>query len=586
MANNLASAPADTSAMYFLDLPAEIRNHIYCELYEHPEPILVTTIGHDLGRIKLHRRMGDGNGKLPIERFHHDNETARSHQPGLSLFQTCRQISREAASVFYADNTFLITIERPRTGRKHDPNCAYGSQLLESWLRQLGGQGVLIKKICLDLDAMCRIRCTLGTARQHQGGRDAQQVVNSEDFMFLPFLKVVWKHKLRADINVARTGPRYHRPSGQPAPYEPFRVLAGMSTVLNSLCKDDLDIARFSRTLGCIALKEDGSGGDIVYRTTGKHNHLREKPDGMVVIERMRGNAGPRSHSCNYTTKQFSLGPDGKLYMEQDTTLLKLPHHIRSKIWEYITSDPEAHVVEINSTASFRDVASLLYISQNIRRQNAADYLIRGLTLKMSHTSADPMYLPVTKIERLLDTSVEYHPYGLPLVPRQPWWRIGSEVDLTFKLDLKLDTPTELADIRINILDFVIASSRTWNTTPVTFTLSAPTAEHQEVTMELGLLRTRVLKALKLYAKRFPEPDEICPEVWGDGYGQVVEVAPKWLTDAIDIDGKGLEDGTVNKQDVDRSMPSIAPQDTQDVRQLHSTIRDLAGTFRSWQKVR
>lgn len=64
MSDNLVSAPTDSSAVSFLDLPAEIRNYIYTEVYEHVDPIVVTNFGHGSGRIKLHRRLGDRNHKF------------------------------------------------------------------------------------------------------------------------------------------------------------------------------------------------------------------------------------------------------------------------------------------------------------------------------------------------------------------------------------------------------------------------------------------------------------------------------------------------------------------------------------------
>jgi hypothetical protein len=65
MSDNLASAPADPSVLSFLDLPAEIRNFIYAEVYEHVDPIVVTHIDRTFGPVTLHRRMGDRNGELP-----------------------------------------------------------------------------------------------------------------------------------------------------------------------------------------------------------------------------------------------------------------------------------------------------------------------------------------------------------------------------------------------------------------------------------------------------------------------------------------------------------------------------------------
>jgi hypothetical protein len=65
MSDNLASAPPDPSALSYLDLPAEIRNFIYAEVYEHADPIVVTHFDRTFGPVTMHRRMDDHKGELP-----------------------------------------------------------------------------------------------------------------------------------------------------------------------------------------------------------------------------------------------------------------------------------------------------------------------------------------------------------------------------------------------------------------------------------------------------------------------------------------------------------------------------------------
>jgi hypothetical protein len=55
---NLASAPADPSVVSFLDLPTEVRNAIYVELYEHADPIIVTACQAKIPYIKTAQRRG------------------------------------------------------------------------------------------------------------------------------------------------------------------------------------------------------------------------------------------------------------------------------------------------------------------------------------------------------------------------------------------------------------------------------------------------------------------------------------------------------------------------------------------------
>jgi hypothetical protein len=87
---------------------------------------------------------------------------------------------------------------------------------------------------------------------------------------FLPFLKVVWKHGLRAQISIAHTFPP--KSMTFDTEYRPFLLATKMSRTAQALCNDDIHVARFHRTLGYIAIRDDGSG-DLVHWTTNTHDH-------------------------------------------------------------------------------------------------------------------------------------------------------------------------------------------------------------------------------------------------------------------------------------------------------------------------
>ncbi|KAF2275584.1 uncharacterized protein EI97DRAFT_467757 [Westerdykella ornata] len=76
------SHAADPSKASFLDLPPELRNRIYAQLFILPD-----------NYIRLTREN-------------------RTNVPSLTLLRTCKQIHDEAASVFYAGNSFYVAVER------------------------------------------------------------------------------------------------------------------------------------------------------------------------------------------------------------------------------------------------------------------------------------------------------------------------------------------------------------------------------------------------------------------------------------------------------------------------------------------
>jgi hypothetical protein len=95
MSDNLASAPPDPSALSYLDLPAEIRNFIYAEVYEHAEPIVVTHFDRTFGPVTMHRRMDDHKGELPC------------HLRSLNIHSLSRYVEKELRLTF--DSVSLCT---------------------------------------------------------------------------------------------------------------------------------------------------------------------------------------------------------------------------------------------------------------------------------------------------------------------------------------------------------------------------------------------------------------------------------------------------------------------------------------------
>ncbi|KAH7080101.1 hypothetical protein BKA63DRAFT_234894 [Paraphoma chrysanthemicola] len=170
---SVASAPADLERLSFLDLPAEVRNTVYIELFEHVDPILVTTNERHSGRVTLHRRQDDHNDDLPRvkhaaeERLLTDGkarplmpcDTLQSYQTGLSLYRVCQQLHAEASSIFYSNNTFLITRKRIHHITEHGPLCDKARHVLCSWFEQIGTRRELLRKLHVDLNTMCRQYC-------------------------------------------------------------------------------------------------------------------------------------------------------------------------------------------------------------------------------------------------------------------------------------------------------------------------------------------------------------------------------------------------------------------------------------------
>jgi len=112
----------------FLEWPAEIRNAIYEELFEHDEPLQLRYVS-----------------KSPTFQLHNDDgsdDVGRCCSiPGVNLLATCHQVHAEATPVLYARNTFAVA------DKYYILNLR-----LRDWLDQIGSAQKFLKEICCDLD--------------------------------------------------------------------------------------------------------------------------------------------------------------------------------------------------------------------------------------------------------------------------------------------------------------------------------------------------------------------------------------------------------------------------------------------------
>jgi hypothetical protein len=161
-------------------------------------------------------------------------DPVRAVQACLALFLTCRQISQEAVSVFYQCKTFLV-IQMEQV-YEHGKHYSISSRIFGLWPDRLGSQRSIVKTIWVARGSMSRVQSP-----------DYDNAV-----AFLPFLRIVWKHSLRARISIAHT----LRPKSLPYDdqYQPFLPGTKMSLTVQGLCNDDINVAKFHRTLAYIAI--------------------------------------------------------------------------------------------------------------------------------------------------------------------------------------------------------------------------------------------------------------------------------------------------------------------------------------------
>ncbi|KAF2820240.1 hypothetical protein CC86DRAFT_412121 [Ophiobolus disseminans] len=162
------------------------------------------------------------------------------------------------------------------------------------------------------------------------------------------------------------------------------------------------------------------------------------------------------------------------------------------------------------------------------------------------------------------------------------FWNFGHDAVLRIFIEFKCDVSSQLDDVRMCIVPFAVASAATWSHHVVTFAIVDPDTQSQ-LTIPLGLLRRRVLSALKRHMKKYPNDSksEPCPEVWVNGRCQVKEVirAELKMLEASEVEANNASIMDVEEED------KIPPSTSHDDGRLHSTIRYLEWATRHWRKV-
>lgn len=91
----------------FLDLPSEIRNMIYSELFTETEPILISSITVVyVGKRPVRSGFEHGVKHKGLEWDRKNKKWLGQPPSAFALLRTCKQILKEAASVAYGDNSF------------------------------------------------------------------------------------------------------------------------------------------------------------------------------------------------------------------------------------------------------------------------------------------------------------------------------------------------------------------------------------------------------------------------------------------------------------------------------------------------
>jgi hypothetical protein len=123
------------------------------------------------------------------------------------------------------------------------------------------------------------------------------------------------------------------------------------------------------------------------------------------------------------------------------------------------------------------------------------------------------------KLERLLNTEMDCF-----YKRTDNRYSMSTSATFEFLFDFNINQPVKLRDLRIHMLPFVFATSKTKGCHPVIFQLVTSVSGQQRYTTTLGVLRQRVLDALTSWKLPAKDATRVCPDIWADGHGHVREM--------------------------------------------------------------
>ncbi|EAT81294.1 hypothetical protein SNOG_11586 [Parastagonospora nodorum SN15] len=499
-----ASSPADPNAPSFLtSLPPEMRNAIYEVLFKREEPVLV----HNAHQYHAHEPYRDDQTDMEVymtevtlfdqifeaeigadAEFHHDLHES------LPLLHSCRQIYHECAGVLYGCNEFVVS----RALNRHDldfdelhPNGWLYSQLeyAPKWLEQLGSQCSLLRKVVIDVDALCPTGC--------EGAMD--------DVDMLPLARFLWYHANRdCTLEFAHTGRMLPMHDGETARDHEASANTFNNMLSALVTRDTLGIKKYSLS---------------------KHYLV----DMEVSVRKRKGALTYRARDGYYSrVDEILISDEGRTLIFQERTqnqsvLLQLPQNILHTIIRYAQSSLGHLVLDVDNRTACGIPFNIFEVNRELQTNISFTRLqTYEITTNFNQFVAIKDLVPD-------DTRNSKFPKLFPEILSQ------SSTSAHIKITLRVNTTTRttLDQVRIDIkgLLCLIRHERLGRKISIEIALSCPRdgGMHEEVVMlSLQDLQKRAFLLLFDVLAAFDLNDEATidsPSIWINGKGTLLDAS-------------------------------------------------------------
>jgi hypothetical protein len=467
----------------------------------------------------------------PVIHLRASEDLVKFSQPGLPLFQTCREIYAEASSTFYSNNTFTITTALTKVLGKHDfPHDVNGANLVQNaldWMEELPTRAPLVRKLAIDLEGLCPPECrrrhsiAVTKINQHEAG-----LVDVR-----PLLWLAWTKYPKLDLSLVYQDNTIHKvclrelKQSNSLPRRMTLCSPAVKDALQLLQQDSLKIKRFLRSIASIGISRDGRRGVLLWiqdqqlkaLSDGEHFDLEtaiKQPPGAYMDRASRFTFSPS------VTVQWRAGPRRNLFT--------LPHYLRTHPIRFSLVHPETQVI---SSAKAPAIASAMGLISLARKTGSTYKTANKFVVELKSTQPTSVLPDVDEIGDILwqiqDASREVKENRMAAWPKIDYWS-SARVTMLFELDT-LDV-TDLSGVSFDATPLVRATLGLHPSKKILVMLRASDAITKQVVdrskgLSFGQIRSAVQDAWSNFHASQPAGTATGdPRVWMNGLGEVVGV--------------------------------------------------------------
>ncbi|KAH4935443.1 hypothetical protein HBI25_004650 [Parastagonospora nodorum] len=527
-----SSCPETNDRPSFLTtLPAELRNNVYIWLFARDDPTIYTGPGRRDREPDFFSKFNDNYDEMPsftpeegvcLRRPSHDLG------PSVAMLRTCRQIFHEAVGVLYSGNKIIVSVNL----NNHNLFMRQFDDARE-FLYSIGMQVAHVKEIEIDISPLC-------------SAFDCDRVDDvevEERIDLLPLARLKWyPPSSTCEFRLVNTGRALnHRVHGE------FTGNSAHMSNINAQLLEDIVKAvgsihalkthgRFDRLIDRIELSLDLESGSVHYPITGPYHEVDKRT--IIPFEILRDDQD-RFHRLHWVSCVHT------------SDLHPLPPRVYRKVMCWVMNGGENIIFDLDCRNVYGLPFNILQVDRSMRSLALTCLpFYNQITIMMTKSLQRSNFDSWKSLKAWLEESISG---SFPTVMKEPS-PSHPEPPATIVLKVTLATLATLAELRIEITGLIRLTYKLRPYCLLRFELRSTREDGLEECSNhattLLLLRKTLFVFISGIMEDYPwRKDDDCPEIWVNGYGQIVEATYPGVCD------KGPQ-SVVNK-DLDMAIDAL-----------------------------